>query len=583
MPTMNGLHGLTDYVPDFLAAMRAMETMKALPYYDAATERNVTIGDGINMDYANTAHLKLVMNEIGLVQAYDAQIAQERLAAGLDPVTNPEPAAERAARINAMAAEFRTAMGTYRLVADVDIDQANRDLQQEFNRIAQRYGLTTAFSISETQSETVVRQILGGENIPGIVNIEGKEVRLDRLLGQNAVTVDADRNLPHNSKEYMAVMSVFYNGEYNNIPQTNSSLIRAILNDNRAEAWYEIRYNTNGGDNRNGIAKRRYYEAELFGLYGDLSQITNADALAAAQLEEAKSAYRMLDLHRARILQYEGDFGVNPDGTPATNNMISRANDDYNLTGQAEVDSIEQAFATARNRIIADLNTTNDLNLNASDYRSTDVIVDPGRASSADAIDPNHAATLTGSARADIMFGEGGNDTLIGGAGNDVLVGGPEAAGLPELASDNDILDGGEGDDILIGGAGNDTLYSGTGTNWLYGGTGNDTYYITAEAGSTTIAEDTQGSDTYIIHGAPGASVNITDSDGADTYRVYGGATVHINGATADDKIYLNSDTPVTMLFQQTADQNVWKSEDGTITATHDSKNGNQQRMRMAA
>lgn len=25
MPTMNGLHDLTDYVPDFLAAIRAME------------------------------------------------------------------------------------------------------------------------------------------------------------------------------------------------------------------------------------------------------------------------------------------------------------------------------------------------------------------------------------------------------------------------------------------------------------------------------------------------------------------------------------------------------------------------------
>jgi Ca2+-binding RTX toxin-like protein len=238
----------------------------------------------------------------------------------------------------------------------------------------------------------------------------------------------------------------------------------------------------------------------------------------------------------------------------------------------------------ARNHIVTDLNSTQNLYLLKDNYLSTDVYIDPGRADLDSNYEPNYSNTsLTGSERNDIILGEGGNDTLIGGAGNDVLVGGPEAAGLSELATDKDILDGGEGNDILIGGAGNDTLYSGTGSNWLYGGTNNDTYYITAEAGSTTIAEDTQGSDTYIIHGAPGATVNITDSDGIDTYKVYGGATVHLNGASIDDKLYLNSDTPVTMLFQKTAGQNIWQSVDGSITATHYTQNGNQQIMRMAA
>ncbi|WP_280806667.1 calcium-binding protein, partial [Pseudomonas batumici] len=73
---------------------------------------------------------------------------------------------------------------------------------------------------------------------------------------------------------------------------------------------------------------------------------------------------------------------------------------------------------------------------------------------------------VSGTANADILFGQDANDTLAGGSGNDILSGG----------AGNDFLDGGAGDDVLDGGTGNDTLSGGTGNNtFLFGrGDGQD-------------------------------------------------------------------------------------------------------------
>lgn len=66
------------------------------------------------------------------------------------------------------------------------------------------------------------------------------------------------------SQEMFALVSLAYNGLLSQSP----TLKKDILAGNRAEAWYEIRYGSNGGSDPNrGVAKRRYYEAEMFGLY----------------------------------------------------------------------------------------------------------------------------------------------------------------------------------------------------------------------------------------------------------------------------------------------------------------------------
>ncbi len=88
-----------------------------------------------------------------------------------------------------------------------------------------------------------------------------------------------------NGRERLALLSLAYNnmlgikinGKY------KSPLLRdAIAARNRAEAWFQIRYDSNGGDSPDrGTAKRRFYESSLLGLYADPKNAT---------LEEAKRA-----------------------------------------------------------------------------------------------------------------------------------------------------------------------------------------------------------------------------------------------------------------------------------------------------
>jgi GH24 family phage-related lysozyme (muramidase) len=71
------------------------------------------------------------------------------------------------------------------------------------------------------------------------------------------------------TREMLALTSLAYNGPGTIGPQ----LTTALNTGRRADAWFEIRYESNpppkpGQPNvQNGIAKRRYFESELFGLY----------------------------------------------------------------------------------------------------------------------------------------------------------------------------------------------------------------------------------------------------------------------------------------------------------------------------
>src|SRR5579872_2581111 len=68
-----------------------------------------------------------------------------------------------------------------------------------------------------------------------------------------------------NSAERVALVSLAFNSP----SLIGSNLVAAINSDNRAAAWYEIRYNSNSnsGAAASGVAKRRYYESQVFGLF----------------------------------------------------------------------------------------------------------------------------------------------------------------------------------------------------------------------------------------------------------------------------------------------------------------------------
>jgi murein DD-endopeptidase MepM/ murein hydrolase activator NlpD/GH24 family phage-related lysozyme (muramidase) len=85
------------------------------------------------------------------------------------------------------------------------------------------------------------------------------------------------------SSERIALFSLAFNGGAGVL---SSALCKAITDGDRAEAWYQIRYQLNGGTSKSfGIAVRRAQESELFGLYNDQSSISE---------EDAKSVFRML-------------------------------------------------------------------------------------------------------------------------------------------------------------------------------------------------------------------------------------------------------------------------------------------------
>ena len=94
----------------------------------------------------------------------------------------------------------------------------------------------------------------------------------------------------------------------------------------------------------------------------------------------------------------------------------------------------------------------------------------------------NGAASVTGTARADLLIGGTGANNLNGNEGQDLLLGG----------LGNDTLQGGHGDDVIDGGAGNDILAGGRYDTWngYYNGWGNDTYLFGRGDGQDRIVDD---------------------------------------------------------------------------------------------
>jgi len=153
-------------------------------------------------------------------------------------------------------------------------------------------------------------------------------------------------------------------------------------------------------------------------------------------LPEAKQVYRMLQLHRAQILTDESRWGVNPDGTPGTRNLIAEVNADPKWAAFAQVQTLTGTLNAARDSIIAWVNTqlpigTPPVTVASIEY-GTSIYLDAGRNLTSEAVDPDNATVLNArelvngveQSVKNILIGEGGDDILIGGKGDDILIGG---------------------------------------------------------------------------------------------------------------------------------------------------------------
>ncbi|HYC44897.1 MAG TPA: hypothetical protein VED01_05370 [Burkholderiales bacterium] len=246
------------------------------------------------------------------------------------------------------------------------------------------------------------------------------------------------------SAERAALLSLAWNQSASK-PLLGPKLKAAILEGgDHAEAWYEIRYNSNAGSlstaapsDAPGLAKRRYYESQIFGLY---------DSAASITVDQAEQVYQMLQFHRSTIRAYEAKYG----------SKVADANVDYHLTGTTyEVLTLVASLLPAQAALFADLQAHYPAlgAISANDYISTNVYLDPGR----DSRDPvgtlrvGHASVLNSIqtnqsgvevALRDVLVGKDGNDTLIGGKGDDILLGG--------TGFDTYVIRPGDGNDRII-------------------------------------------------------------------------------------------------------------------------------------
>ncbi len=269
-----------------------------------------------------------------------------------------------------------------------------------------------------------------------------------------------DLDIVEESKERMVLLSL----RYQNTTLVGERLKAAINNDNRAEAWYEIRYQSN----LDGIhATRRFRESDLFELY-DSGNLTDEQEKA-----QAKEVMRMYTRHHDTIISYENKYieSIAAAESNTIDQEIGRAWDGLiaNFAGGKPIDG-EVIVGAGLANYGGDNTSPNDM-INNSPEGTTQ----------------NYSGDLN-----DLIFGEDGNDTIFGGGGNDVI----------------------------YGGAGNDDLFGGLGDDLLYGGENDDTYFINAGEGTDTI-EDKQGNNKVVFCGKT-VTLLIRQADG--TFKTPDGA-----------------------------------------------------------
>ncbi len=263
------------------------------------------------------------------------------------------------------------------------------------------------------------------------------------------------------SEERVAVVSIAYNRGTGALGQ--SPLMDAVAQGDRAESWYQMRYNCWGtaANSEAGLRKRRIAEAQVFGLYDDPDNVTP---------EEAMSVYRMFQLHREHIDQVERQWGQTIDGDPGTRNLINMANRDYPTLNAAygPAPTIAEALVPARTALLSHLRQEYPAlarEFSEENFLTGRIHVDPGRElrngpglsseqrnAASGPVQPDHDFRIDAThmrrgqeveAR-DILIGNRGHDTLLGGRGDDILIGGSGA----------DQLEGGVGNDTYVVGAG---------------------------------------------------------------------------------------------------------------------------------
>ena len=167
------------------------------------------------------------------------------------------------------------------------------------------------------------------------------EQTVDRwLMAFDLTLVDQNPQLfARKSKERLVLLSLAFQeiiGLKPNKAPLFPALGNAFLLDNRALAWYYIRYNSFPKDEKTlQTVMRRFYESDLFGLYDE--DIT-AENITTAQCKEI---YQVYHEYKEHIIDHERRFSAS----------IAEANAHFELPGDKVIKTLEQNFAIAYNHI----------------------------------------------------------------------------------------------------------------------------------------------------------------------------------------------------------------------------------------
>lgn len=465
-----GLTGFQGYYSFVYKLLGQVEGINTIPYWDTASPKNPTIGLGYNFSNSNEAIRNAVFAD------FDLNVGSS------DSVDYPQL--------------MRDAIGN--LVPDGSFDSLNSlMLTANANGGANR----TEFKYEVVELE---------ESFSGIM-----------VSGTYEQKVNSHYSSLPMSKERAVLISLAFGNE--NL--INGALKTAInTHSDRAEAWFEIRFNSNGGEDPNtGIAKRRYIESEVFGLYDKGSSSPNNET-------EALYALRMFTKHEQKISNFETLWPT----------AISSASADLaamQLPGvSSSVSDIDTTLSSARSMLInthADFGPELD-GISAPQIAHVWVAADSvgsftgevdaytvDRTSQGPVNDlifgalgvAPQASTLKGGSGDDVFIGGNGAETMYGGTGIDTVSYRSSTAGVSisldgsagtggtatgdrlyevenivgSIYSDiivgdsaDNTFNGGPGADKLVGGAGNDRLVGGNdaAADILEGGTGFDTYYV---------------------------------------------------------------------------------------------------------
>ena len=233
---------------------------------------------------------------------------------------------------------------------------------------------------------------------------DASEVRpiFDAILPEYENKVDSWWNsVPHpnevdkipNSYERIALTSMAYNQDDTKplLVKATGKLLTAMISNNRPEAWYEIRYQSNG-DKLPGVAKRRYYESQLFGLYDNANSVSE---------EEAKKVFAMYTKHRGKVKDYDDDYG----------RQVAIANVDFNY----KVENFPEATAKARQVLINKYAPEKDSEID-------EILVDlEGNGINRETNKKTSNALILGSSKDDIIRTGKGSNIVYGDDGNDII------------------------------------------------------------------------------------------------------------------------------------------------------------------